>query len=117
MKMTNDEIVEFLSTCPGHQLATIMNSALPRRNEARDGNGLIERLVLCHAYRLADQTSQHYDGWHFNPIAQSNLATSEHDCEGEPFLQSGHCQVCNVEVDCHVKDAICPLCRGKIECT
>jgi len=111
------EIISYLKACSGNEFIEIMSLVLPARPEIEDRNGLIERLVFCQASRLEDKSSPAYEGWSFNPVGDLDLSVYERDTTGEPFLQSGQCENCDVEVDSHVKRAICPLCGGSVECT
>ena len=115
--MTKSDAIDFLTTCSGGELVEVLNQALPRRREVLNRNGLEDHLILCSAWRLADHSSPHNEGWQFSPIADQYPGAYTERESGEPFLQSGQCPGCGVEVDSHAKVAMCPLCGSRVECT
>lgn len=112
--MTKTEVIEFLQKCSGADLSEVLHDALSSRAEAENKNGIESRLVLCEAYRLSDKSSPYFEGWAFNPIGVAPENVLE---DGEPFLQSGHCGNCEVEISAHLKNIICPLCGDHVACT
>ena len=112
-----EDIIKHLSSCTGNELIEILTKALSNRPEASTTNGVETKLIVSNASRLIDRDSKHYQGWDFSPIGDLDLEKHNRNTEGEPFLQSGHCIDCDIEIDSHVKAAICPLCGRKVSCT
>lgn len=108
------EVIDFLQKCSVAELSVVLYEALSSRTEAENKNGIDSRLVLCEAYRLLDKTSPYFEGWVFNPIGVAPKNQME---SGEPLLQSGHCENCEVEISSHLKNVICPLCGDYVGCT
>lgn len=112
--MKKSETIEFLKRCSGAELSEVLYAALSHRTEALNGNGIESRMVLCEAFRLSDKSSPYFEGWQFSPVG---IAPNNDPEPGEPFLQSGHCTNCDVEICAHLKEIICPLCGNHVGCT
>ena len=119
--MNREHMISYLKSCSDSEFLKILCDVLPCRKILPEEKDYAEhKLVLGLASRELESELNEpkgWGGWQISLVADHDPNAYEGEFIGEPFCQHGSCMSCSVEIDCHAKQAICPVCSAKVLCT
>lgn len=112
---TRQSVVSYLSELAGGEFAALLAEVFESRPESTTESYEEMRLRLAYVTRYVDGDENGQPYWHSWDVALvAGADPDKYDDQwlksGEPFVQSGDCHKCGLQMASHVKQAVCPMC-------
>jgi hypothetical protein len=120
--MDKAEIIKSLQGMHGSELIDVLRQVFPTRMEVEKEENIVEyRMFLGVAIKENIGDDEDYivewGPWILHAVAYADEKEYGKTFTGEPFLQYGRCENCNIEICSHVTKALCPICGNKVYLT
>lgn len=116
--MNREEVIKYLQQLHGSELIALLKEVFPVRPEVEDeGTAFHYKMFLGVAVReniSEDFDRDKWDNWKLTAVGYADENKYGKHFTGEPFVQIGDCENCNIEICSHVKGALCPICGSKV---
>lgn len=114
------EIIKYLEKCNIVEFTQIIRKVISNRKDTTYNESNYEtKLAIGEIYKELDDDNK-WSNWKFSLIPEPNSEFYDKSWfvgNGEPFIQMGFCENCEIELHGHAKNSICPICRRNVYLT